>query len=211
MAPGNGLRPWGQPVGVSGQRPSCCKRTGRCAVQPGQASGSANCAKRMLLPNELSTLAFRAIARHVSCVSSVWGAGLEATALVGSVPSAASCPRLPLSSLKLASFKRHAGWMWQVDPFAAPGWPIGVGNTSRCFPWLRFLRAFLLLLAHLGPSVRIGAGVGKIGLPATLGGDHRTYASAWLESPRFWPWVNQGGTGKQSRFSMRCHPPLSQS
>lgn len=31
---------------------------------------------------------------------------------------------------------------------------------------------------------------------------------ALLESPLFWPWVNEGGTDKQKAFSMRCHVPL---
>ena len=39
MARGSGLRRSDEPRGVSGQRPSSCKRMGGCAVQQGQASG----------------------------------------------------------------------------------------------------------------------------------------------------------------------------
>ncbi len=33
--------------------------------------------------------------------------------------------------------------MWQVERFAAPGRPIGVGNTLRSFPWFRRSRQVL--------------------------------------------------------------------
>src|SRR5947209_16213568 len=97
--------------------------------------------------------------------------------------------------------------MWPVERFAAPGQPTGVGNMWRCFPWLKPSRRPSLLLVHLVPSVRIIAGVGRIGSHATVGGDLHRRASRSLAYLRFSPSTNQGGIGKHRSFSKTCHLP----
>ena len=68
-------------------------------------------------------------------------------------------------------------WMWLVEHFGADGWPTGVGDMLRCFPWLKASGRRNLLLVHPAPFVRAIAGVGANGSHATLGGDHRNRVS----------------------------------
>jgi hypothetical protein len=104
---------------------------------------------------------------------------------VGSVRSAVSCLPLPLLSESPSCSDRCAGSMWPVERFAVPGPPTGAGNMWRCFPWLGPSRRPSLLLVHPVPSVRIIAGVGRIGSHATPGGDHRSSVSLSLAFPLF--------------------------
>jgi hypothetical protein len=75
--------------------------------------------------------------------------------------------------------------MWQVERFAVPGPPTGAGNMLRCFPWLKTSRRPSHLLVHPVLSVRIIAGVGRIGSHATPGSDHRSSVSLSLAFPLF--------------------------
>ena len=68
----------------------------------------------------------------------------------------------------------------QVERFAAPGRPIGVGNMLRSFPWFKPSNRWCLLPAHLVPFVLIAAGVGRFDSPAMPGSDHHNCVSVSL-------------------------------
>jgi hypothetical protein len=87
--------------------------------------------------------------------------------------------------------------MWQVERFAAPGWPTGAGNTSRYFRWRTCPRVFSLPLAHRVPYVLIAAGVGMIVSHAMPGGDRHNCALRLLAFPLFSPLANTGGSRKR--------------
>ena len=76
--------------------------------------------------------------------------------------------------------------MWLGERFVADGWPTGVGNMLRCFPWLKASGRQNLLLVHPAPFVRAIAGVGAIGSHATLGGDHHNCVSPSQAFPLVW-------------------------
>jgi hypothetical protein len=121
----------------------------------------------------------RLIVCNVLCGSSISTQQPKAIVLVGSVLSVVSCLHLPLWSENPSLLDRCGGWMWQVERFAAPGRPTGVGNTLRSFPWFRPSNRFCLL-AHRVLCVRIRAFVGMTDSRATPGGDLRNYVSLSL-------------------------------
>ncbi len=80
-------------------------------------------------------------------------------------PSVVERKPIVLGSMRLSS-------MWPGERFAVAGSPTGVGNMSRCFPWLKPSWGPSLQLVHPVRCVRIIAGIGMIGAHATPGGDH---------------------------------------
>jgi hypothetical protein len=124
MVPGSGPRHLDEPRGGSGLMllpvPGGWKTalSGRSKPVVERA-----CVKRMSLPNGPSIWPTRPIGSRVLYVNTVWHQEPKEIALGVSAPSAVSC--LPLLRCLLnenrSSSDRSAGWMWQVERFAAPG------------------------------------------------------------------------------------------
>src|SRR5258708_11902625 len=105
----------------------------------------------MSSPNGLSTSPTRLIVSAVLSESNVWLREAKGIVLVGSALSAACYPHLRLLNASLSFSDRCDGWMWLVERFVADGWPTGVGNMFRCFPWLKASGRQNLLLVHPAP------------------------------------------------------------
>jgi len=79
----------------------------------------------------LSTSLTRPIVSVVLSRRSVWREALKAIVLIASVLSVIFCPHLPRlsTSERLFCSAQYDGWMLQDEHSAAPGPPIGRGNT----------------------------------------------------------------------------------
>ncbi len=161
--------------------------------------------------SRLSISPTRPIVSAVLFETNAWHQEPKEIGHVESVLCAVSCLHLRLLSTSQSYSDQYGGWMWQADPFVAPGWPTGVGNTLRSFLWFRLSRRPSLLLVHPAPCVHITAGVGRTGSPAMPGSDHHNCVSVSLAFPLVWQYSNKGGTSHKEAASMQNPIPLSAS
>jgi hypothetical protein len=112
-----------------------CRENGTLRCQAGASLNFGRSASRERFYESVPSISpTRPIVYDVLSESSVSTQGPKAILLVAKVGSVVSCLHLPLLSAGLSGSDRCAGWMWQVERFAALGVPDFRGQHVEVLP-----------------------------------------------------------------------------